>query len=337
MGHQARRVKVREHRAGAAPAATGPIVAPPALDIPGVIKGGTAWKFVWQERGNNGDGIVGAADGGVLLAQNDNSQIIEVYPDGKSKVLYKDTHTSGAIAVTKKGVMYVDERGLHEVVMELAPKKQVLADHFPNGDPLDCEGLLNDLTALSNGGVYYTGGPYYVSPKGVVTRVSMVGGNGIILSPDEKTLYVTGRLPSAGPAPMGYGGGLVAYDVQPDGTLTNERQFAQTCGDGSTTDAAGRVYCTGGRIPDPSDPTKSIAGIGVIGTDGKALGVIPFPGGSISVAFGGKDKKMLYMLYSGGREADGSAIPRTPSNPLGQAAELWVIQMEAQGYKGRAK
>ncbi len=39
--------------------------------------------------------------------------------------------------------------------------------------------------------------------------------NGIILSPDEKTLYATN------------GGVLVAFDVQADGALTNQREFAQ--------------------------------------------------------------------------------------------------------------
>ena len=337
-----------EGRAGAggragAPAQTGSIVVEPATEIPGLIKGGAEWKFVWQERGNNGDGIVGVADGGVLLAQNDKSQIVEVYPDGKSKVLYANTHTSGAVAITKKGVIYANERGLHERVEELAPKRQVFADHFPNGDPLDCGGLLNDLTAAANGGLYYTGGPYYVDPKGVVTKEGgddAPGGNGIILSPDEKTLYITGRMRNAPPAPMGYGGGLVAFDVQPDGHLANARQFAQTCGDGSTIDAEGRIYCTGGRIPDPKDPTKSLVGVGVIDPkDGHVLGIIPAPGGSaISVAFGGKDRKTLFLLHSGGREADGTTPIRvTPANPLGQGAQLWAIQMEAQGYKGRAK
>src|SRR3984893_18632885 len=223
--------------------------------------------------------------------------------------------------------MYANERGLHERVEELAPKRQVVADHFPSGDPLDCGGLLNDLTAAANGGLYYTGGPYYVDPKGVVTKEGgddAPGGNGIILSPDEKTLYITGRMRNAPPAPMGYGGGLVAFDVQPDGHLANARQFAQTCGDGSTIDAEGRIYCTGGRIPDPKDPTKSLVGVGVIDPkDGHVLGIIPAPGGSaISVAFGGKDRKTLFLLHSGGREADGTTHIRvTPANPRGEAVE----------------
>jgi hypothetical protein len=40
-------------------------------EIPGVIAAGQRWKFIWQEAGNNGDGIVGSDDG-LLIAQNDN-------------------------------------------------------------------------------------------------------------------------------------------------------------------------------------------------------------------------------------------------------------------------
>src|SRR5262245_39168461 len=159
-----------------------------------------------------------------------------------------------------------------------------------NGEPLDClGGVINDLTADSKGGVYFTmGGVYYANPKGVITKYGTVGGNGIILSPDEKTLYVTGRIggggrgagaaaaapqgaggaaapqgatgaqrpadaPGAGGAPgagaaagggrggAGAAGGLVAFDVQPDGSLTNERQFAMVGGDGTAVDSQGRI------------------------------------------------------------------------------------------------
>ena len=39
-------------------------------EISGVIAGGQRWKFIWQETGNNGDGIVGTNDGGRPIAQN---------------------------------------------------------------------------------------------------------------------------------------------------------------------------------------------------------------------------------------------------------------------------
>jgi hypothetical protein len=64
--------------------------------IPGVIAAGQKWTFHWQEAGNNGDGIIGTNDGALLLAQNDNSQVLRLDKDGKTSVAYRDTHTGGA-------------------------------------------------------------------------------------------------------------------------------------------------------------------------------------------------------------------------------------------------
>ncbi len=71
------------------------------------------------------------------------------------------------------------------------------------------------------------------------------------------------------------------------------------------------------------------AGVEVIGRDGKLLGVIPTPRGVISCAFGGKDKKTLFVLARGAQDADGTEVAN--------AAQVWAIQTIAQGYKGRAK
>ena len=67
----------------------------------------------------------------------------------------------------------------------------------------------------------------------------------------------------------------------------------------------------------------------MISPDGKYLGMIPTPRGVITGAFGGKDKKTLYILARGATDADG--------NEVANAAQVWAIQMIAQGYKGRAK
>src|SRR5438128_11853578 len=120
-------------------------------------------------------------------------------------------------------------------IEQLAPQRRLLTDSFQS-EPLDCVGgVINDLTADSKGGVYFTmGGLFYANPKGVVTRYGEnLTTNGVILSPNEKTLYVTTR-------------GLVAFDVRPDGSLTNQRQFAMVGADGTTVDAAGRLYTTAG-------------------------------------------------------------------------------------------
>jgi len=102
--------------------------------------------------------------------------------------------------------------------------------------------------------------------------------------------------------------------------LTNQREFAKLTaggGDGSTIDAAGRVYVT------------TQAGVEVLGPDGKNLGVIPTPRGVITGAFGGKDKKTFYILARGATDANGTEVAN--------AAQVWSIQMQAQGYKKRAK
>ena len=153
------------------------------------------------------------------------------------------------------------------------------------------------------------GGLFYADPAGKITRYGEnLTTNGIILSADEKTLYVTN-----GPA-------LAAFDVQKDGSLTNQREFAKLTsggGDGSTIDAKGRLYVT------------TNGGIEVIGADGKSLGVIGTPRGAISTAFGGKDKKTLFALLRGGTDAQGA--------DQANVAQVWSIQMTTQGYKGRAK
>ena len=295
-------------RAGGAPAQVPGIREYKVEAIPGVIAAGQQWKFLWQEVGNNGDGIVGTDDGGLLVAQNDNSKVIKLDKDGKPSVAYSDTHTGGALSMNKKKALFIVERGLRANVTQLTPQRKVLADSY-QGDPLDCiGGVINDLTADSKGGVYFTmGGVYYADPKGVVTKYGNTTPNGIVLSADEKTLYATN-----GPA-------MAAFDVQPDGSLTNQREFAKLAsgGDGSTIDKDGRVYVT------------TNAGVEVLGPDGKNLGVIPTPRGVITAAFGGKDKKTLYILARGATQADGTEVAN--------AAQVWAIQMIAQGYKGRAK
>jgi gluconolactonase len=305
-------------RGGRGPAGSGVRGAPPpqgarayaVTEIPGVIGAGRTWTFVWQQAGNNGDGIVGTDDGGVLLAQNDSSKVLKVDKKGNTSVAYSDTHTGGALSMNAKGHLFIVERGLRMKVEQLAPQRRVLADSY-QGEPLDCVGpVINDLTADSRGGVYFTmGGLFYADPKGAVTRYGEnLSTNGVILSRDEKTLYVTN------------GATLAAFDVQSDGSLTNQREFAKFTaggGDGATIDSQGRLYVTTG------------AGVEVIASDGKHLGVIPTPRAVISCAFGGRDKKTLFILARGAQGADGSDVAN--------AAQVWSTPMIAQGYKGRAK
>ncbi len=274
------------------------------IEIPGVIAAGQKWKDILQVDGNNADGIIATKDGGLLIAQNDKSDVVKLDASGKTSIAYSGTNTGGSLALNSKGVLFLANRGLNPSIDELAPRHNALANRY-NGDPMDCiGGVLNDISADSKGGVYFTmGGVFYADPKGTITRYGEnLTTNGIILSADEKYLYVTN-----GPT-------LAEFDVQKDGSLTNQHEFAKLegggNGDGSTFDAAGRLYVS-------SNP-----GVQVIGRDGKYLGLIPTPRGIISLAFSGSDRKTLYAVVRDGAQN-----------------KDWIIAIQtiAQGPKGRAK
>ena len=274
--------------------------------IAGVVASGARWKTVWSVDGNNADGIVATSDG-LLVAQNNNSAVIELDKNGKETVAFRDTNTGGALSMSKKGALFIVQRGLYPSIWQLRPQRKLLADKY-QGDPLDClRTVINDLSADSHGGVYFTdGGLFYAAADGSITAYGEnLSTNGIILSPDEKTLYVTNT------------DVVVAFDVQPDSSLTHQREFGKLhgLGDGATIDAAGRVYVTAHGAED---------GIDVFSNKGEPLGFIPTPYPVISLSFGGPGKKILYT------------VAETGKSPA-QAAKILSINMIAAGYRGRAK
>jgi gluconolactonase len=236
------------------------------------------------------------------MAQNDNSRVVRLTPSGELTAVYPSTRVGGALSISTTGAVFVAERALNPAIRQLAPENRVLATTF-QGDPLDCiGGVLNDLTADTKGGVYFTmGGLFHAAPNGQVTRYGEgLNTNGVILSPDEETLYVTN------------GGTVAAFDVNVDGSLTNQREFVALqnggSGDGLAVDAEGRLYVTG-------QP-----GVHVVSPDGKYLGLIPTPQGVITAAFGGPGKRTLHAVSNN----------RT-------IARVYTIPMEAQGYLRRPK
>lgn len=116
--------------------------------------------------------------------------------------------------------------------------------------------------------------------------------NGVQLSPDEKTLYATN------------GQTIMAFDVQPDGSVRNGRVFAKSGGDGLATDTQGRLYSAVG----------GVQGIRVFSPDGKDLGTIPVGVAPQSVGFAGPGKRTLYIVGRG-------ALYKTQSEMLSQGIQ----------------
>ena len=102
--------------------------------------------------------------------------------------------------------------------------------------------------------------------------------NGIIGTPDGRTLYVSDIR----------GGRTYAFDVQPDGSLTNRRLFCELGSDGMTIDNQGNVYLTG-------------RGVTVFDRSGQQIANIDVPERwTANVCFGGPDRHTLFITASEG-------------------------------------
>jgi len=154
----------------------------------------------------------------------------------------------------------------------------------------------NDLAIRSTGDVYFTDPPYglehgvddpareldiygvyHLATDGSVTRIvdDLSRPNGVLFSPDEKILYISS---SDREQPI-----IRAYDVQPDGTITNGRVFFDSWGDGMAVDQAGNVYVSAGAT-----------GVLVIAPDGTHLGTLVTTERTSNCTFG-DDGSNLYV------------------------------------------
>lgn len=160
----------------------------------------------------------------------------------------------------------------------------------------------NDLTLDAKGRVYFTdpryvGGEareidtesvYRVDPDGTVTQIisDVTKPNGIVISPDGKTLYLADN----NGAPKG-NRFLIAYDLKPDGTVANRRKlydFKDDRGiDGMTVTSEGLIVATAGK--------GKTAGVSIFTPEGKKVGFIPTPEDPSNVCFASAGSKTLYI------------------------------------------
>jgi gluconolactonase len=296
--------------------------------IPGVVAAGAKWQIVWADF-KTADGIVGTPDGAVIFAQEQSDSVKKLDASGKEWTLIPFSHGIGSVSLDSQGRLFGVERtcteplnaelpGCTELprIVQLLPERRVLATSFATGAPF---GRLNDLVVDGKGGAFFTvgGGAYYMDPKGVVTPiVENIRPNGLMLSPDQKTFYVTNNT------------SVLAFDVRADGSTSNRRDFGtldgDEGGDGMAVDSEGRLYVTAAK------------GVHVLSSRGEHLGLIPTPRRPITLAFSGPDKKTLYVPQMGAIGPDGKAWA-TPELMRNTAMTIYTIRMDSQGFKGRPK
>lgn len=237
-----------------------------------------------------------AAPGGKLYFTDIPSATIYVLgPAGTIEVFLKPSGRANGLMYAGQGKLYACQMEGRLVSIDLKTKEiDVLADKHDGKRFNAC----NDLVIDKQGGVYFTdprfSAPdpwpqgteaiYYRAPDGKVTRLAddMAAPNGIILSPDQRTLYVIPSMQRQ----------MFAFAVTEPGKLGEREIFCElkqpensnsSGGDGLTVDSAGNVYIT------------SALGVQVYSPDGKLLGIIACPEQPANVSFGGPQNRTLYM------------------------------------------
>ncbi len=154
--------------------------------------------------------------------------------DGKTTTVLNHTPGCGhnGLALTKQKTLLLACTEEHGAILELDMTGKQLRrwDADKNGKPLD--GGINDVVVTANGGAYATVfGPYADLPTSVVGKILYLApgsqkwvevaaelnyANGIGVSPDQKTLYVSETV----------GNCILKFKINADGSLSNRSNFA---------------------------------------------------------------------------------------------------------------
>ena len=135
----------------------------------------------------------------------------------------------------------------------------------------------------------------------VVTEDQIADPNGILFSPDYKTLYVISTGKGPGDTGPGGDGKVYQFDVSSDGkSVSNKRLFTDcmvdgiSCGpDGMRCDVLGNVW-----ISSNAGRNVGYSGVTVWNPGGKLLGRVRIPEVVANIAFGGPKRNRLFMCGS---------------------------------------
>lgn len=273
-----------------------------------------AWGLQWAE------GPVWIKDGGYLLFSDPKANIMYRWSaSGSMSEFLKPSGFAGAadpslrepgsngLAVDGKGTLFLADSGSRAIAKyDLAAKKKNLLTERFEGKRFNSP---NDLVIAKSGAIYFTdpafglegleqspakelgfAGVYRLAPNGSLTLLdkSLSRPNGIALTPDEDTLYVTN---SDAAQPV-----LKAYGLRPDGLVQSE-SFAfnfktmmaaglKGSPDGLKIDEDGNIFVSGP------------GGIIVLSKEEKLLGLISVTGRATSNCAFGEDGSTLFITAS---------------------------------------
>jgi gluconolactonase len=221
-----------------------------------IVKYDTEGKFTdWLKPAGRSNGMYFDSDGNLLTCADEKNELWSISPDKKVTVLVKDfggklLNGPNDLWITPAGNIYFT-------------------------DPLYARDYWKRNPAKQQPGEYV----YYLERKTGQVRIAdseFNKPNGIIGTPDGKTLYV---------ADIG-GKKTYVYTIAKDGSLTDKKLFCELGSDGMTLDNEGNVYLTG-------------RGVTVFDRQGKQIEHIDInEPWTANITFGGKDRKTLFITAS---------------------------------------
>ena len=294
------------HAAGVLSGQTAPVK---LAGIPGVVAAGTPVILI-KSGYNSSEGPLAAPDGSLYFSEPSDNKIYRVDAGDNITVLFDAKRVDDekgerwrlpALALDKQGRIFACRRagpGKIGIAIVYPPSEERFVALSYNGKPFVAP---NDLAMGQNGAIYFTDpgqgtdrphAVYLVRPSGAVELATdnLEKPNGILLSRDEKTLYVVDSLADY----------VYAFAVKPDGTLGPRTNFARLKGikkndkgvidsgiDGIALDNDGNLYAI------------TWAGLEVFNVKGEPLGIMEIGAKAQNLAFAGKDGKTLYVTAHG--------------------------------------
>lgn len=227
-------------------------------------------------------------------------------------VFREQSHKANGLLFAPNGDLLACEGGAGRITRTDVRTGQitVLAEkynNFPLAPP-------NDLALDAEGRIYFTSRPgvddpaqgnvnavYRIDPDGRLTQLlawpEVHMPNGIVTSPDDRTLYVIEAHPDAE-----RNRNILAFDLAADGSTSRRRVlidfYPGRSGDGMCIDREGNLYVAAGlhRRRNTSETLDTRPGIHVISPAGKLLAFRETPEDTITnCTFGGEDLRTLYV------------------------------------------
>lgn len=260
------------------------------------------------------EGPTADGEGNVFFTDQANNRIMKLSSDGKLSTYRQPANYANGLVFDQQWRLVACEAG--DTVAAAPPRItrtdltsgriEILADKYEGRNFV----APNDVTFDGQGRIYFSDKPATNTGQGGVYRIDLDGRisriltppeiqvpNGLIISPDDKVLYLVEANPAENGARM-----IRAYDLRPDGTVANMRVFHNfypgRSGDGMSIDVKGNLYVAAGlhRRRGTSETLDTKPGVHVFAPSGALLKFIPIPEELVTnCAFGGADLRTLYV------------------------------------------